>query len=148
MSGIIIPVTWRFGKMNSNPIENLQDPKLVLLIDDDPDELEIYNFAISSLPFPCSCILANNSDTVIQLVGNLKPDLIIMDYSVPGKNGLEILEEIQTLPAVKNAPVVFCSTVMSDQIRDKALQAGATYCIKKFTELKDIVNLLRTIFTK
>lgn len=134
--------------MNSNPIKNSQDPKLVLLIDDDPDELEIYNFAISSLPFSCSCILAPNRDTVIKLVGYIKPDLVIIDYSIPGKNGLEILEEIRTFPSVKNAPIVFCSTVMSEHIRDKALQTGATYCIKKLTEIKDIEKLLRTIFTK
>lgn len=132
--------------MNSNPFKESGDQKLVLLIDDDPDELEIFNYAISTLSIPGSCILANNRDIAIQLLDHITPDLIIIDYSIPGKNGLDILVEIRTFPGLNNTPIVFCSTVMNDEIRNKAMQAGATYCIKKLTELRDIAALLNNIF--
>lgn len=77
--------------MNSNPNKQPVDQKLVLLIDDDPDEIEIYNYAISSLTFPGLCMQAYNRDIAMNLLDHITPDLIIIDYSIPVKNGLEAL---------------------------------------------------------
>ncbi|MBA2499731.1 MAG: response regulator [Chitinophagaceae bacterium] len=131
--------------MDSKLFKNYGDEKLVLLIDDDPDELELYNYAISSLPFSGSCIPAHNKNMAFQQLDHLTPDLIIIDYTLPGKNGLDILGDIRKLPGLNNIPIVFCSTVMNDQLRSRALEAGATYCIKKLNELRDISNLLNSI---
>ena len=132
--------------MSSNPYKQPVDQKLVLLIDDDPDEIEIYNYAISSLNFPASCIQANNRDVAMNLLARMTPDLIIIDYSIPVKNGLEVLVEIRSLPGLNKTPIVFCSTVMNEEIRNKAMDAGATFCIKKLTQLQDTVELLSSIF--
>jgi two-component system LytT family response regulator len=43
---------------------------------------------------------ANNAESAIESIKNLKPDVIFLDIQMPGKNGFEILEEISGLPEV------------------------------------------------
>lgn len=43
---------------------------------------------------------ANNAETAIESIKQLKPDVIFLDIQMPGKNGFELLEEISGLPEV------------------------------------------------
>lgn len=43
---------------------------------------------------------ANNAESAIENIKNLKPDVIFLDIQMPGKNGFEILEEISGLPEI------------------------------------------------
>ncbi|MEM7572940.1 MAG: LytTR family DNA-binding domain-containing protein [Bacteroidota bacterium] len=43
---------------------------------------------------------AEDGDAAIQLIGELQPDLLLLDIHLPGKNGFEILEELDEVPAV------------------------------------------------
>ena len=43
---------------------------------------------------------AENATTALTLINNLKPDLLFLDISMPGKNGFELLEELSYKPKV------------------------------------------------
>ena len=43
---------------------------------------------------------ANNVETAIESIKQLKPDVIFLDIQMPGKNGFELLEEISGVPEV------------------------------------------------
>ncbi|MBA2499394.1 MAG: response regulator [Chitinophagaceae bacterium] len=116
-----------------------------MLIDDDPDELEVFNHVLDLLQVPCACIQALNTDLAIQLLQNISPDIIFLDHKIPIKYGLVCLAEIRQLPNYQETPVIFCSNALSSDLEQKALKAGATVCIKKYDQLSQLKDLLSKI---
>jgi DNA-binding NarL/FixJ family response regulator len=70
---------------------------------------------------------------VIQAVLELKPDLVILDISMPGKNGLEVARELKSL--ANPSKVVFLTVHRDDAIVAACLSAGAQgYVVKSLMD--------------
>lgn len=66
---------------------------------------------------------AESGDQALELMRTLKykPDLVIMDYRMPGKDGIQTTKEL--LEMDPSIPIVFSSA--DETVREKALEAGA-----------------------
>ena len=74
---------------------------------------------------------ASDGEEAIKLYEEYKPDLVIMDISMPKMNGLEAMKRI--LDKDPNAKVVICSAIGQEQVILRAIQAGAKdFIIKPF----------------
>ena len=69
--------------------------KHIFLIDDDYDELRIFSDALKDLPGRYTCTYANEAPKALNMLKYLRPDIIFIDYNLPGLNGIELLEEIR-----------------------------------------------------
>lgn len=70
------------------------------------------------------------------------PDLIFLDLNLPKKNGFELLAEIRSDEQFRTIPVIVLSAALDSQVRERALELGATeYIPKPF----DFAALLRTV---
>ena len=72
----------------------------------------------------------------------LRPDIIIMDIFMPGKNGIEATQEIISFDA--NAKVFMCSGVGYDEHVEAALQAGAKGVILKPFFPEEILQVINS----
>ncbi|MEP9358056.1 response regulator [Sphingomonas sp. KR3-1] len=62
-----------------------------------------------------------------------KPDLVILDQSLPGMQGLDILRALRRLPALYLTPILMLSAKGSEAAVDEAMGAGANdYLVKPF----------------
>jgi CheY-like chemotaxis protein len=62
------------------------------------------------------------------------PDIILSDLNMPGKNGYEILDEVNANPMLSHIPVVITSTSSTPSIIQKCLSKGAAdYMVKPDT---------------
>jgi two-component system response regulator len=59
------------------------------------------------------------------------PDLIVLDFHLPGFNGLEILRELRKNERTRNLPVVMLSALESDSEITACLAEGANSCVQK-----------------
>lgn len=82
-----------------------------------------------------------NGDAAIALAGKLEPDIVLIDYDLPGRDGIETTEAISTtLPA---AGVILLSTDMSADVLRRAMVAGA----RQFLQLPpNAEELLRAVY--
>lgn len=75
---------------------------------------------------------ASNGKQAIELYKEKKPDIVLMDITMPELNGIEALKVILSLDP--HARVIICSAVSHEKVLYQAVKAGAKeYIIKPFT---------------
>ena len=76
-------------------------------------------------------IEASDGEQAVQIFKSENPDLIIMDITMPNKNGLEALKEIRELDS--NAKIVMCSAMGQESMVVEAIRNGAKdFIVKPF----------------
>ena len=61
------------------------------------------------------------------------PDVVLLDWNMPVKSGIDFLVELRALESVKQPHVVFCTTENDMKYIQKAISAGADeYIMKPF----------------
>lgn len=87
---------------------------------------------------------AKDGEEAVECFKAAKPDLVLLDITMPGKSGLEVLDEILHIdPAVK---IIMCSAMGQERMITKAIEKGASeFIIKPFKSeefQKTVKNIL------
>ena len=85
--------------------------RTVLVIDDDPDFLHIMENWLSSY-YNVDC--SHSGASALAYLDKKRPDLILLDYEMPGMNGDQVLQRIRSNPSNERIPVIFL-TGMNDK---------------------------------
>jgi two-component system, NarL family, invasion response regulator UvrY len=94
--------------------------------------------------FPtCNIFEAVNSTEVLQLIKTRTMDILLLDISMPGRNGIETLKQIRT-NGVKT-PVLMLSMHPEDQYAIRALKAGASGFMNKETATEELLTAVQSI---
>lgn len=86
---------------------------------------------------------ADNGDEAIKLFAEQKPELVMLDMIMPGKTGLETLQEIRALDPV--AKVVMVTAVQQEALTQELLATGAIAILHKpfmYADLEAVFKLL------
>ena len=90
------------------------------------------------------CGEAADSNETLQKVDELRPDLILLDVSMPGMNGLDTAQLLrQNLPALK---ILIISQHDPKQLLPRSLEVGAHDCVDKARLFTDLLPTLRSLF--
>jgi two-component system, NarL family, invasion response regulator UvrY len=80
---------------------------------------------------------------VVDLLNKLHNDITILDISMPGKNGLELLKEIKS--AGINTKILMMTMMPEEQFARRALKAGASGYLTKDSAANEIITAIRRI---
>jgi two-component system KDP operon response regulator KdpE len=101
----------------------------ILVIDDEPQIRKLLSIALNAHNFHFS--LAENGVLGIQEVACFKPDLVLLDLSLPDIDGVEVIKRIREWSQV---PILILSVRNSDEDKVEALDAGADdFLVKPFS---------------
>lgn len=121
-----------------------KEAKLILLIDDNKDFLEIFGDKLSSLGF--AVVKAQSGKDGVERARKVNPDLILLDLEMPGENGFEVLSRIQKELGDKKFRVAFLTNYGEPKEEhatiDKkyAIDVGAVDYIRKSDDLDAVVS--------
>lgn len=109
-----------------------------MLVDDSLHVQEYMNRALLGIS-GCSLIgTANDGIEALAMIRVLQPDVVLLDVSMPRKNGIEALRELR----VENSQVIVImfTADSSPSLRERCLRDGANYfvCKTEFRQLRDI----------
>lgn len=99
----------------------------VLLIDDNHDVVRAAGLRLRTAGY--HTLAAYDGDEGIKSAVENRPEAIIMDVRMPGKDGLTALSELKRRDDTRHIPVVMLSASIVDQ--KAALEAGAAFFLKK-----------------
>lgn len=86
---------------------------------------------------------ASNASETLQLIHKTRYDLVILDISLPGRNGLDILKEVKS--HYPETPVIIFSMYPEDQFAVRALRHGASAYLTKDIPSKELASAIRQI---
>lgn len=115
----------------------------VLLVEDEPHIVEAISFLLTREGMSVST--HSNGSTAAEAAMRLDPDLVILDLMLPGKTGLEILEEIRGDEKTAKMPVLMLTAKGQSKDREAAEAAGASLFMTKPFSNKEIVANVKTL---
>ena len=86
---------------------------------------------------------AANAAEVLQHIHETKYDLVILDISMPGRNGMEVLKEVKARQS--DTPVIIFTMYPEDQFGVRAIKNGASAYLTKDIPLKKLVKVIKKI---
>jgi DNA-binding response OmpR family regulator len=82
----------------------MEPRKTILVIEDDPNQQHVYEIALRRAGY--NVVARGEADAGLQWLGQILPDLIVLDIMLPGISGIEMLQQIRSSPNGKHVPVL------------------------------------------
>lgn len=117
--------------------------KTILIIDDFDTTLFTVGMTLQTHGY--NALKASNADEALKLMDGRELHLIITDYNMPDKNGMQLTEEIRANEFYKSVPILILSTEKSPDVKKEALRKGATGWVKKPYQLDDFMKIIQKV---
>ena len=118
-----------------------EDKPTVLVVEDNPDNRTLIADVLDMMDF--HIIEAVDGNEGVSKAHEAKPQLILMDLSLPHKDGWTATRELKANPKTKAIPIVALTAHAMVGDRERAIEAGCDDYITKpvdFIELKRVIN--------
>lgn len=115
----------------------------ILIIDDSPTEVHVFKSMLLNNDIEVS--VAKNGEEGIEKAIEIKPDCILMDVVMPGKNGFQATRDLSRNPVTSSIPVIIITT--KDQETDKiwGMRQGAKDYIVKPANERDLIERINKV---
>ena len=115
----------------------------ILIIDDSPTEVHVFKSMLLNHDIEVS--VARNGEEGIEKAIETRPDCILMDVVMPGKNGFQATRDLSRNPATSTIPVIIITT--KDQETDKiwGMRQGARDYIVKPANEQDLIERINKV---
>jgi two-component system response regulator len=127
-------------------------PLEVLLVEDDPDDVELALHSLSEAHITNSIQVASDGEEALDYIysrgahaGRDRPPLrlILLDLKLPKIDGLQVLRQIKADPLTKNIPVVIMTSSKEERDLVSGYQLGANSYIQKPVDFEQFQKIVR-----
>lgn len=113
----------------------------ILVVDDNPDSLR---FLVDTLDAQdMTVLIARSGEATLDLLGEVQPDLILMDALMPGMSGIETTRAIKGNPATAHIPVIFITGLGDPDHVVAALGTGGVDYVRKPIIVEELLARIR-----
>lgn len=117
----------------------------ILVVDDEPNNQRILTYTLNKAGYESTAI--SDGDNTLNWLQANTPDLAILDVSMPGMDGITLLQHIRAMPKFSSLPVVILTGSGDDDERVRAesfgIQGFLTKPASSKTVLETVSNLLK-----
>jgi two-component system cell cycle response regulator len=115
----------------------------VLIIEDDPASLELMHYLLDSYGY--HVLMATRGDIGLELAIRERPDAIICDIQLPGRDGYDVARELRGQAAFADTPLIAMTALAMVGDRERVMSAGFTTYISKPIDPESFVTRLARI---
>src|SRR5713101_6089304 len=129
---------------NNNPKCDPPEAKRIVIVDDHPLFRKGLEELINSENSFAVCGEAGNAAEAMDVIRKLNPDLVILDLSLPGANGIELIKNIRA--ELAKLPILVLSMHDESLYALRALRAGAEGYVMKHEAMANVVQAIHEVF--
>lgn len=118
----------------------------ILYVEDNEDNIYMLSRRLKRKSF--DVIIAQDGQSGVDLAIEQLPDLILMDLSLPIKDGWQATKDIKQHDATRHIPIIALSAHAMDQHRQEAITAGADDFDSKPVDLTRLLAKIDTLLTR
>jgi two-component system phosphate regulon response regulator PhoB len=118
----------------------------VLVIDDEPDIREVMRFALEEAGF--RVLEAGHADEARKTLLSDNADLMLLDWMLPGRSGLELAKELKQSSRTRPIPIIMVSAKGEEEDRVRGLETGADDYIAKPFSPREMVARVNAVLRR
>jgi CheY-like chemotaxis protein len=141
----------RTGYNGDLPLDPVR-PAEILLIEDNAGDVRLAVEALKDAKVHNHLTAVSDGASALSLLRRegkyasaVRPDLILLDLNLPGKDGREVLSEIKADPGLRSIPVVVLTTSQAEEDILRAYNLSANCYITKPVDLDRFAEIVRSI---
>jgi CheY-like chemotaxis protein len=124
----------------------------ILLVEDNAGDVRLTREALREAEVEVDLVAVPDGEEALAFLrlegehaGARRPDLVLLDLNLPKRNGLEVLEDIRSDPALRRLPVIMLTTSSAAHDVSACYDRGASSYIVKPLDLDDFTSVVRAI---
>ncbi|PMR74109.1 response regulator transcription factor [Billgrantia endophytica] len=118
----------------------------VLVVDDEPNIVLSLEFLMQQAGF--DVVTAEDGEGALARVADAPPDLILLDISLPGISGFDVLEQLRNDPRHARLPIIMLTAHGREVEREKGLALGADDYVTKPFSTQALVEKVKSLLAE
>lgn len=128
----------------SHPKTNIQPS--ILVVEDDPAIVTMLEFNLKKAGY--HVWTTEDGEEALLLVEENKPDLVLIDWMLPGLTGIQVCNQLRKMEATKKIPIIMISARGEEGDRIEGLERGADdYLVKPFSP-RELIARINAVFRR
>jgi two-component system, OmpR family, phosphate regulon response regulator PhoB len=124
------------------PVEH----KRILIVEDEPSIREMLRFALERAQF--RVVEAADAPSARLRLAEAHPDLVLMDWMLPGVSGVELARELKSAPQTRDIPVIMVTARTEEEDRVRGLNIGCDDYVSKPFSFPELVARIRAVLRR
>ena len=120
--------------------------QLILIVEDEPSIAELISINLSHAGFTVA--RAFQADEAALMMRTISPDLVILDWMLPGKSGVQFAKELRANPATQSLPILMLTAKGEEADKVLGLDAGADDYVTKPFSPKELVARVKALLRR
>ena len=121
-------------------------PQHILVVEDEPSIAELNAINLTHAGYTVSRAL--QADEALILLRNSMPDLVILDWMMPGKSGVQFARELRSNPSTQAIPILMLTAKGEEADKVLGLDAGADDYVTKPFSPKELVARVKALLRR
>ena len=113
----------------------------ILVVDDDREVVRLIRAYLEQAGF--EVLAAYDGDTAVHVIRRERPDLLLLDLMLPGKDGWAITRLVRAEPALAHTPIIMLTARVDDTDKIVGLELGADDYVTKPYNPREVVARVR-----
>jgi CheY-like chemotaxis protein len=134
----------RSSKAPAEPVRSFR----ALVVDDDPDSRRIVRTTLERSDLGLTVITAQDADEALALVDLERPDVVILDLSMPGMDGFEMCCRLRSQSRTRSLPVMILTCMDTPESLARGREVGADDFVVKPFQREDFIARIRHIIER
>ena len=127
---------------NSNDTNSDSDPGSIVIVDDNPNNLQVLSGILQHAGFKVRPALSG--EIALRAIAASAPDLVLLDIRMPGMDGYEACRRLKADAATRDIPVIFISALTETSDKLAAFCAGGVDYVSKPFQAEEVLARVRT----
>lgn len=115
---------------------------VIMMVDDEPLAMEVARLHLEDAGYT-NFIAVTDASQSLAILADAQPDILLLDLSMPGLTGFEILERMESAHILKDVPTIVLTASTTPATKLQALRLGATEFLTKPVDPSELVSRVR-----